>query len=148
MSDATTTQTGPKSGKCLCGAISFTAQNVEQHFHACHCDMCRRWSGGPGMGVGVGSVELQGEEHLTAYKSSDWAERCFCQKCGTNLFYRMPENGMTIVWAGAFDDESGLKLNGEIYVDEKSPAYDFAGDHSRQTGAEFMASIGMGPPAN
>jgi len=134
------------TGKCLCGAISFTAQDVEPHFHACHCSMCRKWSGGPGMGVGVGSIALEGEANLGVYKSSDWAERCFCSKCGTNLMYRMPETGMTVVWAGAFDDESGLSLTGEIYVDEKPASYSFAGDHPRQTGAEFMASLGIEPP--
>ena len=137
-----------ETGKCLCGAVSFTAEDVEHHFHACHCSMCRKWSGGPGFGVGVGSIELKGEEHLGAYKSSDWAERCFCKQCGTNLFYRMPETGMTVVWAGAFDDESKLKLTGEIYIDETPGGYAFAGDHPRQTGAEFMASLGIeGPPA-
>ena len=44
---------------------------------------------------------------------------------------------------GTFDDESPFELAGEIYVDEKPPGYDFAGDHPRQTGAEFMASLGM-----
>jgi len=134
------------TGKCLCGAITFKAENVEPHFHACHCTMCRRWAGGPGFGVSVGSIELSGEDNLGVYKSSDWAERCFCTRCGTNLIYRMPETGMTIVQAGAFDDQSGLQLAGEIYVDEKPDAYNFQGDHPRQTGEEFLASIGA--PSN
>ncbi len=140
------TDKGSDTGRCLCGAVSFAAKDVEAHFHACHCTMCRKWSGGPGFGVGVGSIELSGEGELGVYKSSDWAERCFCKQCGTNLFYRMPETGMTVVWAGAFDDESALKLTGEIYVDEKPDSYNFQGDHPRQTGAEFLASIGA--PSN
>jgi hypothetical protein len=44
---------------------------------------------------------------------------------------------------GAFDDESVFELVGEIYVDEKPPGYNFAGEHPRQTGAEFMASLGI-----
>ena len=138
--------TGSSTGKCLCGAVSFSAKDVETHFHACHCTMCRKWSGGPGFGVGVGSIDLSGEDHLGVYKSSDWAERCFCKLCGTNLFYRMPDSGMVVVWAGAFDDESALKLTGEIYIDEKPDSYNFQGDHPRQTGAEFLASIGA--PSN
>ena len=133
-----------ETGKCLCGAISFSAEDVQHHYHACHCGMCRKWTGGPGFGVGVGSISLQGEDKLGVYKSSEWAERCFCTVCGTNLMYRMPESGMTIVWAGAFDDQAKLKLTGEIYVDEKPAGYDFAGEHPRQTGQEFLASIGMG----
>ena len=133
------------TGKCLCGAITFEADDVEKHFHACHCSMCRKWAGGPGFGVSVGSLKLSGEDQLGVYKSSEWAERCFCKQCGTNLIYRMPETGMNIVQAGAFDDQSALKLAGEIYVDEKPDSYDFQGGHPRQTGAEFLASIGAPP---
>ena len=106
----------------MCGAISFTAEDVETHFHACHCTMCRSWSGGPGFGVAVGSIKLSGEQHLGVYKSSEWAERCFCKQCGTNLIYRMPETGMIIVQHGAFDDTSRFELAGEIYVDNKPRA--------------------------
>ncbi len=95
--------------------------------------------------MGVGSIEISGEDQLSVFKSSDWAERCFCKQCGTHLFFRMPESGMTIVWAGAFDDQSALKLTGEIYIDEKPASYDLAGDHPRQTGEEFLASMGMPP---
>ena len=45
---------------------------------------------------------------------------------------------------GACDDSPDFELCGEIYIDEKPSGYDFAGEHSRMTGAEFMASIGSG----
>jgi len=60
------------TGKCLCGAITFEAHDVEKHFHACHCSMCRKWAGGPGFGVSVGSLELSGEDQLGVYRSSEW----------------------------------------------------------------------------
>ena len=133
------------TGGCLCGAVTYRAEGLETHYHACHCDTCRRWSGGPAFGIRVGSVQFDGEAHIKAYKSSDWAERGFCTACGANLFYRIPEAGMTILWAGTLDDQSALQLDGEIYIDKKPPGYNFAGDHSRQTEAEFMAA--MGAPA-
>ena len=34
--------------------------------------------------------------------------------------------------------------SGEIYIDEKPGGYDFAGEHPRLTGEEFMQSIGLG----
>ena len=136
------------TGQCLCGAVTFKAKDVEPHLHACHCTMCRKWSGGPGFAVGVGSVEFAGEANIKAYASSDWAERGFCATCGTNLFYRMPATGMTVMWAGAFDNNEQFALTGEIYVDEKPAGYNFAGDHPRQTGAEFMASMGVEAPAD
>ncbi len=129
------------TGRCLCGAVSYTATDVDPHMHACHCGMCRRWSGGPAMAASVGSIEFQGEEHISRYDSSAWAERGFCSRCGTNLFYRLKETNHHVVWMGTFDDQAPFELVGEIYIDDKPAAYDFAGEHPRQTGEEFMASL-------
>ena len=63
---------------------------------------------------------------------------------GSNLFYQLKDQGNYIMCVGAFDDSPDFELCGEIYIDEKPSGYDFAGEHSRMTGAEFMASIGSG----
>ena len=130
------------SGRCLCSAVQFKATGVSHDLHACHCDMCRRWSGGPGLAVSVEKIEFSGEENLQRYPSSDWAERGFCSRCGTSLFYRLIESDQYMVWMGSFDDQAEFRLSGEIYIDEKPAAYDFAGEHPRQTGEEFLASMG------
>lgn len=134
------------TGKCLCGAVTFTAQDVESHVHACHCSICRSWAGSPMMAATVGSVEFSGVEHLKRYASSDFAERGFCTECGSSLFYHMLEPSMYVMSSGCFDDPEQFALAGEIYVDEKPSGYNFAGDHPRMTGAEFLASIGVTPP--
>lgn len=132
------------TGKCLCGAVRFEAQEVDTHLHSCHCDMCRNWSGGPLLAAGVASVTFQGEERIKRYSSSEWAERGFCSECGSNLFYHLKEADRYILCMGAFDDESVFELVGEIYIDEKPKGYNFAGEHPRQTGEEFMASMQQG----
>ena len=129
------------TGKCLCGAVRFQATEVDTHIHGCHCSMCRTWSGGPMLAASVGSVRFDGGEHIRRYDSSDWAERGFCDVCGSNLFYRLKASDRYIMCMGVFDDPSAFELVGEIYVDEKPPGYAFAGDHPRQTGAEFLASL-------
>jgi hypothetical protein len=105
--------------------------------------MCRNWSGGPMQAAQVGSVTFQGEQHIKRYASSEWAERGFCSECGTNLFYCLKEPQMYMLATGCFDDTEQFSLAGEIYIEEKPGGYDFAGDHPRLTGAEFLASIGM-----
>ena len=130
-----------ESGKCLCGAVTFTAENVDTHVHACHCSMCRGWTGGPMLAASVGSIEFGGGEHISRYASSAWAERGFCSQCGSSLFYRLVEPNMYIVATGCFENAQQFSLAGEIYIDEKPAGYDFAGDHPRMTGEEFMASI-------
>lgn len=129
------------TGGCLCGAVRFTADEVDTHVHGCHCSTCRNWSGGAMLAASVGDVTFEGAEHIRCYDSSAWAERGFCSVCGSNLFYRLKEADRYIMCMGAFDDPSPFELVGEIYVDEKPPGYDFAGDHPRQTGEEFLASL-------
>lgn len=128
------------TGRCLCGAVTYTARDVEKEFKACHCGMCRRWSGGPAFAAHAGDVEFRGEENIRRYDSSSWAERGFCRRCGTNLFYRMKPNGTPILWMGTFDDQSSFKLDGEIYIDAKPESYSLAGDHPRYTEADLMKS--------
>lgn len=103
--------------------------------------MCRRWSGGPGLAAGVGSVRFDGAQHIGRYDSSAWAERGFCTRCGTHLFYRLKARDHYILWLGTFDDQSPFKVVNEIFVDEKPASYALAGDHPRLTGAEFLASL-------
>ena len=76
-------------GQCLCGAITLTTPD-QKTVDACHCGMCRRWGGGPALGVACGSdVQIDGGDKLITYRSSDWAERAFCGTCGTHMFYRV-----------------------------------------------------------
>ena len=128
-------------GHCLCGAVTYEAEAVDTDVHTCHCSMCRTWSGGPAFAASVGSVTFGGAEHITRYDSSAWAERGFCAKCGTNLFYHLKEADHYVLWMGTFEDQAPFRVVGEIFVDEKPPGYDLAGDHPRLTGEEFMASL-------
>ena len=37
---------GAAEGRCLCGAVRVRVARLASTMSACHCDMCRRWSGG------------------------------------------------------------------------------------------------------
>ena len=132
------------SGHCLCGAVTYTAKDVQTDINSCHCGMCRRWNGGPAFAAMVGKVAFEGEENITRYASSESAERGFCNRCGTNLFFRLKEQDHYVLWVGSFDDQTPFKLAGEIFIDEKPAAYNLAGDHPRLTGEQFMASLQQG----
>ncbi|MCM8536124.1 MAG: GFA family protein [Lentisphaeraceae bacterium] len=127
-------------GKCLCGAVKVKAQKADDNVGACHCSMCRKWTGGPLLVVDCqSSVKFTGEEHITSYKSSDWAERGFCSKCGTHLFYRLLPKNQYMVPAGFFGNENELKFDHQIFMDEKPDYYSFANDTLNMTGAEVFA---------
>lgn len=133
---------GERTGQCLCGAVTVRA-TFEPHVGACHCGMCRRWGGGPLLAVDCGDAAFEGGE-ITRFRSSEWAERGFCAKCGTHLFYYLVPGKRYILPVGLFDEQAGLAFDGEIYIDAKPDFYAFAGERKRLTEAEFLASIGMG----
>lgn len=132
--------TAALAGHCLCGAVRFRAVPVHREMDICHCGMCRRWSGGVFMGVMcTEKVEVENEAALGIYKSSDFAERCFCKECGSALFWRMRDGSLTSVSAQAFDDAEAFALTMQIYVDEQPRNYAFANETKRLTGAEVAA---------
>ncbi|QLC25728.1 GFA family protein [Parasphingopyxis algicola] len=131
-----------RQGRCLCGAVTITAKTAGHGVGSCHCAMCRRWGSGPFMDVDCGQdVRIEGEENITRYQSSDWAERAFCRKCGTNLFYRLKEADHHIVSVGLFEPEDEMALKLEVFIDEKPDFYSFAGDAQKLTGAELFAMM-------
>ena len=127
-----------RTGQCLCGAVKFTAEDVEMDFGVCHCIMCQRWAGGPFFSTTTGKVTFQGEEQLTRFQSSAWAERGFCSTCGSNLYYRMPKMDSHEMCIGAFDDKDGLVMTSEIFIDLKPAGFALAGDHPRLTEKETL----------
>lgn len=139
-----TTAPDRQSGQCLCGAVRFTAA-PHGGMHACHCILCRRWSGGVFLSVECGdSVEVEDPTALQTFVSSEWAERQSCRTCGSSLFWRMREGGLTAVSIQAFDDPSAFGFKDEIFIDQKPSTYAFAGDRPRLTGEEVFAQFAAG----
>lgn len=112
-------------GQCLCGAVRLRGPDVRE-IGACHCRWCRRWGGGPLLAVHCGpDVTFEGQDHITVFASSDWAERAFCKTCGTHLYYKLLGSGEYFVPAGLLDTND-LEMKSQIYIDKKPPYYAFA----------------------
>lgn len=132
-----------KNGSCLCGKIKFTAREASHHVGACHCGMCRQWGGGPFMAVDCGTdVSFEGEENISVFDSSAWAERGFCKHCGSHLFYRIKANQQTMIPAGLFDDDS-FEFSRQVFIDNKPEFYSFSNETRDMTGAEVFALHGI-----
>ncbi len=84
-------------------------------------------------------VVFQSEENITVYDSSAWAERGFCSRCGSHLFYRLKQNGQHIMPAGLFDDQDGFVFDHQVFIDNKPGFYSFANKTDDMTEAEVVA---------
>lgn len=128
------------TGKCLCGSVKLTFIYENDTFSACHCSMCRKWGGGPNLTVDTGSdLKFTGENNISVFNSSEWAERGFCKQCGTHLFYRMKESGFTNISLGLLENADHLTFKSQIYIDKKPGHYSFAEKTETMTEAEILA---------
>jgi hypothetical protein len=129
------------SGRCLCGAVTYRAKATSHDVNACHCGMCRRWTGGPLIYIRAeGKPDFTGSEALGVFRSSESGERGFCKKCGSILFWKSAGKDRYTFTAGSLDDETGLVFTRQIYIDDKPDYYDFANETVKQTGAEATAA--------
>jgi hypothetical protein len=129
----------PVTGHCLCGAVTITVTAMQVEVDVCHCAMCQRWGGTFYAGVKGEAAEVSGEDAVTTYRSSPWAERAFCSNCGSNLWYRFLPTGHRSFLAGLFDLPAGFGIERQIFVDEKPDWYDIAQASPMLTGAETIA---------
>lgn len=136
-------KTNKKTGSCLCGSVLITAINPSNKVGACHCSVCRKWGGGPFMEIDCGTeVIIEGEENITVYDSSDWAERGFCKKCGSHLFYRLKESRQHMVAVGLFDDQENFVFESQVFIDKKPSFYSFSNRTNDMTEKEIFELYG------
>jgi hypothetical protein len=74
-----------------------------------------------------------------------WAERGFCNKCGSHLFYRLKESKQHIIPVGLFADCGMFVFDHQVFIDEKPAYYCFANETNDMTGAEVFAKYA--PPS-
>ena len=120
MADAT--------GGCLCGAVRYEISGTMQRVVYCHCEQCRKTSGHFVAATAVdhdqlGFVEDSG---LAWYKSSDIADRGFCNLCGSSLFWRPGHGKYMAVMAGGLDAPTHLASREHIHVADASDYYEIA----------------------
>ncbi len=127
-------------GSCLCGAVKILVKGISCEVGACHCGMCQKWTGGPLLAVDCGTgVSFEGQENISIYNSSEWAERAFCKKCGSHLYYRLKEPNQHIMPVGLFDTEMPLVFDHQIFIESKPSYYHFGNKTREMTGEEVFA---------
>ena len=111
---------------CLCKSVEFEVNFTTPNYSVCHCKDCCKWTGGVFMSLSAGKdLNFKNEANIGRYSHSSWAERGFCKKCGTNLFYRMKKSNHYFLMLGLIDDEISLNFEEQQFIDEKPNHFSF-----------------------
>ena len=84
-------------GGCMCGAVRFTLSEAPSEAGYCHCTRCQRRTGTAASAQAridaSGFALLSGADSIGAWRHSDGGfEKCFCMRCGSQLFSRNPDD--------------------------------------------------------
>lgn len=124
MAKTRTKRAKPIAGGCLCGAVRYTAKGKPDHMGHCHCTMCRKSTGAAfGTFAGFPSADVGFTKGKPKYfRSSKWAARGFCAKCGSTLVYKLVKDDSKI-WlsVGSMDDVDSVKPEMHIFTAEMAP---------------------------
>ncbi len=117
------------TGKCLCGAVTFTLHGPPVGTGQCHCKDCQRASGTGHMSLArfkTEDVDMSGETASFAVTadSGNVNTRHFCPKCGSRLY---GENsafpGIKNISVGCVDDNNWFVAGRVVYAKDR-PAWD------------------------
>ncbi len=126
-------------GGCLCGAVQYEANGDSENASYCHCDDCKRATGGPytvGVLVQIDQLSIisgHPKGYTTTADSGRPITREFCPQCGSPLFTKTEEYP-NLVWlkAGCLDKPELIKPSCQTwtkravpwaYIDENLPCF-------------------------
>lgn len=98
------------TGGCLCGRVRYEVESDGAVVDYCHCDSCRRSTGGATvawMQVKPDRFRVTAGEAAT-YRSSPGATRHFCRACGSQLFMTDGEGRSVGITLGTLDDKNAV----------------------------------------
>jgi hypothetical protein len=126
-------------GGCLCGAVRYETHGDPENASYCHCDDCKRATGGPyTVGVLVKLADLRiisgvVKGYTSLADSGRKITREFCPICGSPLFTRAEKfPDLVFLKAGSLDEPEVIKPSCQswtkcavswAYIDEKLPCY-------------------------
>ena len=149
----------PYDGGCLCGAVRYRLSARPQTMTACHCDACKKMSGGTNLLVITAPRDAF--EHLAGAvqrfrrtaESGRQSDVVRCAACGTRLWHEPQAFPVITLAAGTLDDSSWVVPATHIWIEKASPGALMHDDATKLTGqpprevqvAAFKALYGDGP---
>jgi hypothetical protein len=105
----------------MCGAVTYRAHAEMRRVVNCHCDMCRRMNGSAFSSYAVipfKTLELSGEEDLSAYAVTERATKHYCSRCGTPIFnLNSKYAGACMLYLGAIEGNQKYSPSLNVYCE-------------------------------
>jgi len=115
-------------GRCLCGAVRYECSADPENASYCHCDDCKRATGGPyTVGVLAWAADLRilcgpVKGYTSIADSGRKITREFCPNCGSPLFTRAEKYpDFVFLKAGSLDEPERIKPNCQIWTKRAVP---------------------------
>lgn len=120
-----TTPTSNATGSCLCGSVRYDVDGELRPVIYCHCEQCRKTSGHYVAATACKrrNLNILADNELRWFQSSAAAERGFCQRCGSSLFWKPKEGDYVSIMAGSLARPTSLTASSHIYVHMASDYY-------------------------
>jgi len=114
------------TGSCLCGGIRFEVTKPFERISACHCESCKKLSGGGGTVSGrvpTGAIRiLAGDGLVRTFQPEEGSAKTFCSACGSNLFGGgWPESEHTSVRLSTLEPPYEGRIGSHIFVRSLAP---------------------------
>lgn len=124
-----------RTGRCLCGQVSFELTGDLIATAVCHCDHCQRQSGGAfSVNLVAHESQLAVAGTLSTYEETGendddvYVRRRFCGACGSPIVSELAKSeGVVAVKAGALDDRSDVRPNVEVWCVDRQPWVELPG---------------------
>lgn len=118
-----------RTGRCLCGAVTYELSGDLIATAICHCDHCQRQSGGAfSVNLVAHESQLAINGELTTYEERGergdavYVRRRFCGSCGSPIVSELAMSaGVVAVKAGTLDDRSTVQPTVEVWCVDRQP---------------------------
>jgi hypothetical protein len=124
-----------RSGRCLCGQVTFELAGDLMATAVCHCSHCQRQSGGAfSVNLVAHESQLTVSGTLQTYEETGeagddvYVRRRFCGSCGSPIVSELAKSpGIVAVKAGALDDRSDVRPTMEVWCVDRQPWVELPG---------------------
>ncbi len=121
-----------RTGRCLCGSVTYEVAGDPMATVVCHCEHCQRQGGGAfSVNLIVHESQLTVSGDLETYEETGedddgvYVHRRFCGTCGSPIVSELLKTeGVVAVKAGTLDDRSDVVPMGQVWCVDRQPWVD------------------------